>query len=88
MTVKRALVLIALQGVLVFGIGFGLGSLLLPEGTNLYAPTAALFAAIGAIGLVWYGSVKLPRRTWRELGWHTGGLAGHVARGLVLAGTM
>lgn len=89
MTVKRSLVLIALYAVLVFGIGFGLGPLLLPKGTKLFEPTpalfllVALFAAIGAIGVVWYGSVKLPRRSWRELGWHTGGLGGHIVRGVL-----
>lgn len=68
--------------VLVFVISFGLASLVLPKGRSPFEPTpaffllTALFAAVGAIGFVWYGSVKLPGRTWRELGWHTDGIGG------------
>jgi hypothetical protein len=27
--------------------------------------------AIEAGGLVWFGSIRQPGRSWRDLGWHT-----------------
>lgn len=92
MTLLRALILIALNSILVFIVGFGV---LLPRlGADETAPLApglavvvmlALVAGIGALGLVAYGSVRGPGRSWRELGWHTDQLGRHVGLG-VLAG--
>lgn len=92
MTLLRALILIALNAMLVFILGFGV---LLPrlgaDEANPLAPSLAIVimliivVPIGALGLVAYGSVRGPRRSWRELGWHTDNLGRHVLSG-VLAG--
>jgi membrane protease YdiL (CAAX protease family) len=90
MTLRRALILIALQILLVFIIGFRiLGPLVLADADNPFVPTLPVFAfvialaAIGAIGLVWFGSVKQPRRTWAELGWTFDDPAKQIAVGVV-----
>lgn len=91
-TIARALVLIIANALLVFVIGFGvIAARFAPDPENPFAPSAFLvgfllvFTAIGALGLVWFCSVRQPQRSWRELGWHTDRLLSHLAQG-VLAG--
>lgn len=93
MTLTRALVLIVLQLVFVFILGMMvIGPRILPNPENFFQPSLALSLFIlaatifGAVGLVWYGSVKSVGRTWRELGWHADHLGTQVALGLAGAG--
>src|SRR5258707_820700 len=90
MTLRRALILIALQILLVFVVGFRLvAPLVLPDADAMFAPTPAAFGfvallgGIGAVALVWSGSVRQPRRTWAELGWRWDAPGKHIAVGLV-----
>jgi membrane protease YdiL (CAAX protease family) len=90
MTLRRALILIALQILLVFVIGFRvLAPLVLPSADDMFAPTAAAFGfvallgGIGALALVWFGSVRQPRRTWADLGWVWEEPGKHIAVGVV-----
>ncbi len=85
-----AFVLIVLQIVGVFIIGFGqILPRLFPEGTDPFngSVTSFLFVAGGAfygiVFLVWLGSVKFQKQTWRELGWNFDGLGRTVVVGLV-----
>ena len=90
MTLKRSLVLIVLQLLFVFVLGMMvLAPRMFPNPENLFEPSLAvaiflLVATIfGAVGLVWYGSVKSVGRTWRELGWHTDQLGQQLAFGVL-----
>lgn len=90
MTLKRALVLIFLQLLFVFVFGMMLvGPRVFPNPENMFEPSLALSlfllaaTVFGAVGLVWYGSVKSVGRSWRDLGWHTDQLGAQVALGLV-----
>ena len=89
MTLKRSLVLILLQLLFVFVLGFMVvGPHVFPNPENMFQPSLALAIFLlvatlfGAIGLVWYGSVKSVGRTWRELGWHTDQLGAQVVLGI------
>jgi membrane protease YdiL (CAAX protease family) len=88
MTLARALALIAANALLVFIIGFGfVAPRFAPDPEQPFAPSAffavflLVFAALGALGLVWLASVRQPKRSWRELGWHTDRLALRAAQG-------
>lgn len=92
MTIAKALVLIVANALLVFVIGFGvIAARFAPDPENPFAPSVFFFcfllafAAIGALGLVWFGSVRQPKRSWRELGWHADRLPLRLAQG-VMAG--
>lgn len=89
MTLKRSLVLILLQLLFVFVLGMMvIAPRTFPNPENLFEPSLAMAVFVmvatlfGAIGLVWYGSVKSVGRTWRELGWHTDDLARQLAFGI------
>jgi len=90
-SVSRALILIVLQIVLVFVIGFRVIAPAMFGDGNLFDPRPAAFvfvilvAAIGVGALVWFGSVKQPGRTWSELGWRWDDPAKHIGVGLVAA---
>ena len=90
MTLTRAWILVGLQFLIVSVIGFRIiGAPLLGEDFLKATPPNFLFAGtlglISCLGLVWFGSVKQPKRTWREAGWHTDNLLVNIALGL--AGT-
>jgi membrane protease YdiL (CAAX protease family) len=88
MTLPRALALAAVYAVVVFGLGFALLARLGVEPGAAPPPSplvVGLLVAEGVVlgaGLVWWGSLKGPGRTWRELGWHRDGLGARVAWGL------
>lgn len=90
-SVSRALILIALQILLVFVIGFRLIAPTMFGDGNLFDPRPAAFgfviavAVVGFVALVWFGSVKQPQRTWSELGWRWDDPARHIGVGLVAA---
>ena len=72
-----AFVLIALQILSVFIIGFGqILPRLFPEGSDPFGGSLTSFlfvggaAVFGIVFLVWLGSVKFQKQTWRELGWN------------------
>lgn len=90
MTLKRSLVLIVLQLLFVFVFGMMLvGPRIFPNPENMFQPSLALSLFIvaatlfGAVGLVWYGSVKSVGRTWRDLGWHADQLPAQIALGVL-----
>lgn len=90
MNVKRSLALVAVQILVAFVLTqMVLVPRLVPDPEDLFAPSAVLFvllafcAAAGGAGLVWWGSVKQPGRSWRELGWHGDRLGLQLALGLL-----
>ena len=90
MPLRRALLLIALQALLVFVLGFGvIGRLVLPDPEQPFAPSWALVAlilgaaSIGGVGLVWLASVRGTGRTWGQVGWRLDGWPRQVGLGLL-----
>ncbi len=89
MTLRRALLLILLQALLIFVVGMGLlGPRLLPDPENPFAPSlqvVALVLALGAVSflaLCWWGSARATGRTWAEVGWTFDRLPAAVGLGL------
>jgi membrane protease YdiL (CAAX protease family) len=89
MTLRRSLLLIVLQALLVFVLGMGvLAPRLLPDPEQPFAPTVqvvALVLALGAVSflaLCWWGSVRSIGRTWAEVGWSFDRLPSALALGL------
>jgi membrane protease YdiL (CAAX protease family) len=72
----------------ILGVGI-IAPRIVPDPENPFAPSLAivglcLFLGLSEnLGLVYYGSVKQPRRTWRELGWHTDDLGKQILPGVI-----
>ena len=88
-SLSRSLILIALQCLLVSILGLGIiAPRVLPDPENPFSPSlqfvllAVFLGSTGFMGLVYYGSVKQPGRTFRELGWHTDRLGMQVVTGV------
>jgi membrane protease YdiL (CAAX protease family) len=88
MTILRALALIALQSVLVVVLGWGvLAPRLVPDPEAPWAPSAGaallvvMLGLIGAVGLVYFGSLRATGRSWQSLGWRTDRLGAQIGAG-------
>lgn len=92
MTLARALALVGLQTLLLAAGGLAARAVAAAQGLDpeqlLSAPSPAVLAVIvavgltGVVGLVWWGSVRAPGRTFADLGWRLDRLPRHVAVGL------
>ncbi len=90
MTILRALILIAIQAVLVFILGMGfLAPRLLPNPETPLAPSGGavllvvMMGLIGAVGLVYFGSVRGTGRPFKSLGWRTKRLGAQIGAGVL-----
>lgn len=90
MTISRSLILITLCAVLVHVIGLGvLAPRLVPDPENPLQPSLAgalLNLGLGIVvgtALVYYASLRQPRRTLAALGWHTERLAAQLVFGVL-----
>jgi membrane protease YdiL (CAAX protease family) len=85
MTTPRALALVVLNALVSF---VALGVFADATGEDPFVLTPRMLAAflvsfaVSAVGLVWFASVRQPRRTWRELGWRFDGLPLALAKGV------